>query len=112
MKEVKNLLLGFAIVGLLVSVSIIEVEAGCAPTPVADCIDCCKSNCNAGQFKTIADCQGLPKEEKKECLTLVNITAQCCYIDCVEESCAVGAEDAPEESVVCELLDEACGDPD
>jgi hypothetical protein len=102
MKKVKILLLAFAIVGLLVSVSIKEVQAGCPPGPSPECNNCCKLGCSAAQYKS--RCIGATGEDKKDCVTLANIEAECCYFDCLESHC----DQDIGESLTCEALEAAC----
>src|SRR3990172_13348546 len=90
----------FLLAGLFLVSFVDYANAGTA----GECVDFCKGNCNAGQYKNITDCAGLSGEYRKECITFINIVAECCYIDCLEESC--GVEDVPEESIVCEVLEE------
>ena len=95
----------FLLAGLFLVSFVDYAKAGNA----GECVDQCKVNCDAAQYKI--SCEGLQKEERKECNTVSNILSGCCYIECLEETCAI-VEDVPEESTVCEILDEFCGDPD
>ena len=101
MNKVKNLVLAFAIVGLIVSVSLTEVWAGCAG-PTNDCLNCCKYDCDAAQFKS--GCTGATGEDAKDCRTLANIRARCCYFNCLENGCGKDIG----ESLACEALEDAC----
>lgn len=74
----------------------------------------CKINCqgfaeNEADNFVDTDCQGLKGEDRKECNTFFNIVYKCFYIECIEEQC--GSE-VPEESAICEILDELCLDPE
>ncbi len=102
MNKIKNLLLAFAIVGLLVSVSITKVEAQCPSSPSNECFECCKNACNAAQFKS--GCSGATGEDAKDCRTLANIRAECCYFNCLDSFCGIDAGD----SITCESLEELC----
>lgn len=101
MMKVKNLFIAIAVIGLLVSISITDVQAGSCP-PVDDCANFCKCDCQAGQYKL--DCSGERGEGMKECRFMNNILAQCCYFNCVESVCGIDAGD----SIVCEALEELC----
>ena len=95
-----SFLIVFLLAGLFLVSFVDYAKAGTA----GECVDFCKSDCDAGQYKT--DCDGLTKEERKDCNTFVNIVSGCCYHDCLEEVC--GEEDVPGESIVCEVLEEFC----
>ncbi|HSG31702.1 MAG TPA: hypothetical protein VLB82_09170 [Thermodesulfobacteriota bacterium] len=54
------------------------------------------------------DCEGLRGEDRKECQIFRNIIVKCFYVECLEEEC--GMDEVPEESSICEVLDELCLD--
>ncbi len=103
MKRFKYLLVVFAICGLFVFFSTAGIRAGECPPPDPDCIDHCKCECEKGQYNTLVDCRNASKEDKRDCVTLKNIFAECCFSNCLEDVCFV--EDVPGESVVCEALE-------
>ena len=92
----------FLLAGLFLVSFVDYAKAGNA----GECVDQCKVNCDAGQYKT--DCAGLQGEDRKECNAIANIFAGCCYHECLEDDCG---EEVPEDSTICEIIEEFCTPP-
>jgi len=92
----------FLLAGLFLVSFVDYAKAGVGPH--GECVNSCKVVCDAAQYKE--SCAEFTGEERKDCNTFINIISGCCYHDCLEENC--GVEDAPGESIVCEILEQSC----